>query len=67
MNGSKSYNYTSTVIPVEIKDYSIKDFSLKAGKHDDELVYKFHLTWTGNEALPAGEYVSDVTINYTIK
>ncbi len=67
LNGSKSFNYTSTVKPVEVTDFNIKSYILTAGKHVDELVYKFHLKWEGNADLPAGEYVSNVVINYTIK
>jgi len=41
--------------------------SLKAGNNTNVLVNKFNLSWEGNEDLPAGKYVSDVYIYYSIK
>ncbi|MGD1822713.1 MAG: hypothetical protein ACPKM0_08135 [Pleomorphochaeta sp.] len=40
---------------------------LEAGKHDDLLVNSFYLSWEGNSELPAGKYVSDVKIVYSIE
>ncbi len=40
--------------------------TITAGKHMDYLIYVFDLAWVGNENLPAGDYVSDVNIEYTI-
>ncbi|MDC7238454.1 MAG: hypothetical protein PQJ45_11865 [Sphaerochaetaceae bacterium] len=40
--------------------------TLTAGLHTDYLVNKFNLSWDGNDQLPAGNYVSNVTISYTI-
>ncbi|NCC70354.1 hypothetical protein EOM09_02120 [bacterium] len=41
--------------------------SLKAGNNENVLVNKFNLSWEGNEDLPAGKYVSNVYIYYSIK
>ncbi|MGD1817676.1 MAG: hypothetical protein ACPKNR_11635 [Pleomorphochaeta sp.] len=40
--------------------------TLTAGKHDDLVVNKFHMSWNGDEDLPAGNYVSNVKIEYSI-
>jgi hypothetical protein len=40
---------------------------LTAGKHDNLLVNKFVLTWGGKSDLPAGDYISNVYIYYSIK
>ncbi len=39
---------------------------LPAGKNDNETVYVFVLSWTGKDNLVAGDYVSNVDIEYTI-
>ena len=41
--------------------------TLTAGLHKNLLVNKFNMSWGGNKELPAGNYVSDVKIEYTIK
>ena len=41
--------------------------SISAGLHKNILVNQFNMTWSGNEELPAGNYVSNVKIEYTIK
>ncbi|NCD06626.1 MAG: hypothetical protein EOL97_10930 [Spirochaetia bacterium] len=41
--------------------------TLLAGKHVSLLVNKFNLSWKGNADLPAGDYVSNVKIEYSIQ
>jgi len=41
--------------------------TLVAGKHDSLLVNEFNLSWRGNRSLPAGDYVSNVKIEYSIQ
>ncbi len=40
---------------------------LKAGTHNNEKIAEFYLKWNGNPKLAAGEYLSNVKINYSIK
>ncbi len=40
--------------------------TLSAGKHENEIVYVFILSWDGNKDLVAGDYVSNVNIEYSI-
>ena len=40
---------------------------LEAGKHVNLLVNEFFLSWSGNEDLPAGDYESNVRIEYSIQ
>jgi len=40
---------------------------LEAGKHVSLLVNEFFLSWSGNEDLPAGDYESNVRIEYSIQ
>ena len=46
---------------------STKIDTLLAGKHDSLLVNRFNLSWDGNSELPAGDYVSNVRIEYSIQ
>ncbi len=41
--------------------------TLLAGKHVSLLVNKFNLSWKGDADLPAGDYVSNVKIEYSIQ
>ena len=41
--------------------------TITAGQHIDYLVNQFNLSWSGNDSLPAGDYVSNVKIEYTIQ
>jgi len=40
---------------------------LKAGQHRNEKISEFYLKWNGDPSLAAGEYLSNVKINYSIK
>lgn len=62
-NGQNPYN--SQITP-EVK-YDTVINTILAGKHTNYLVNKFYLSWKGDANLPAGDYVSDVRIEYTIK
>ena len=62
LNGSTEYN--SNIIPSVNTSHSVS--TLYAGINTDKLVNKFKLAWGGNQNLPAGDYVSNVTINYSI-
>jgi|GEM_PF-2802217 hypothetical protein len=42
-------------------------FAIAAGKHVDAKLAEFHFGWTGNADLPAGDYVSDISITYSVK
>lgn len=65
LNGSETYNYTSTVLPQVIKDDNLI-LTLTPGLHEDVKVFGFYLKWTGDPNLPAGDYVSDISVEYTI-
>lgn len=61
-------NTTSYDSKIEPKVNTITSLnSLKAGNNKNVLVNQFNLSWIGNEDLPAGKYVSDVYIYYSIK
>ncbi|NCD06942.1 MAG: hypothetical protein EOL97_12550 [Spirochaetia bacterium] len=62
-NGQNPYN--SKITPKVTYDTEIN--TITAGKHTNYLVNKFYLSWKGDADLPAGDYVSDVKIKYTIK
>jgi len=62
-NGQKPYN--SQITP-EVK-YDTVINTITAGKHTNYLVNKFYLSWNGKSDLPAGDYVSDVRIEYSVK
>ena len=70
----KPESFKTTLNGSEVSDSRItpqvntinKESSLKAGLNKNKLVNKFNLSWGGNKELPAGEYVSNVKINYTI-
>jgi hypothetical protein len=57
-------NYDSGIKPSV--NTTEKVSTLTAGKHVDLLVNKFNLSWSGDEDLPAGDYVSNVKIMYSI-
>jgi len=40
---------------------------LHAGQHNNEKIAEFYLKWNGDSNLAAGEYLSNVKINYSIK
>ncbi len=61
-NGSD--NYDSGIKPSVNTSKEVS--TLTAGKHVDLLVNKFNLSWSGDEELPAGDYVSNVKIMYSI-
>ncbi len=56
--------YYSGITPSVKTDVSIT--TLKAGKNSGLLVNQFYLWWVGNPDLPAGNYQSDVLINYSV-
>jgi hypothetical protein len=62
LNGSTPYKSNITPSVNQINSVS----TLSAGLNKDKLVNKFNLSWGGNKELPAGDYVSNVTINYSI-
>lgn len=62
-NGKNPYN--SQITPEVTYDTQIS--TLTAGKHTNYLVNKFYLSWKGDADLPAGDYVSDVKIKYSVK
>jgi hypothetical protein len=53
-------------ITPEVKQGDFLDI-LKAGLNKNVLVNEFLLQWNGDADLPAGDYVSNVRIEYTIK
>ena len=61
-DGSEVVDSTITPEVITLLPMSI----LPAGKNDNETVYVFVLTWTGKDNLVAGDYVSNVDIEYTI-
>jgi hypothetical protein len=63
LNGGTE-NFDSKITPKVNTDTKIN--ILTAGKHVDLLVNKFNLSWKGNANLPAGDYVSNVKITYSI-
>jgi uncharacterized protein YxeA len=63
LNGNKPYN--SGIVPQVEQDTKL--IKLEAGKHENKLVNSFKLFWFGTEDLPAGDYVSNIKIEYTIK
>ncbi len=62
LNGNT--NYDSKIQPKVNKIVEVD--TLTAGKHVNYLVNKFNLSWTGNKDLPAGDYTSNVKIEYSI-
>ena len=56
--------YHSGITPSVTTDVSVT--TLTAGKHAGLLVNQFYLWWVGNPDLPAGNYQSDVQINYSV-
>lgn len=63
LNGGTE-NFDSKITPKVNTDTKVN--ILTAGKHVNLLVNKFNLSWTGNADLPAGDYVSNVKITYSI-
>lgn len=61
-DGSEVYDSNITPEVENLLQMSI----LSAGKNDNETVYVFVLSWTGKDDLVAGDYVSNVNIEYTI-
>ncbi|MGD1815649.1 MAG: hypothetical protein ACPKNR_01320 [Pleomorphochaeta sp.] len=62
LNGNKVYD--SNIQPKV--NTSVDVDTLTAGKHTNFLVNKFNLSWNGNADLPAGDYTSNVRIEYSI-
>ncbi len=62
-NGTESYD--SEITP-SVNTYTSLE-TIAAGLHSNLLVNEFNMSWSGNEELPAGDYVSNVKIEYTIK
>lgn len=62
-NGTEDVATTVTPEPTIITNTEY----LPAGLQSNYLVYSFTLGWTGDDSLPAGDYTSDITINYTIE
>ena len=58
-------NFDSKILP-QVNTINKLD-TLTAGKHVSLLVNKFNLSWIGNSDLPAGDYESNVRIEYTIQ
>jgi len=58
-------NFDSKILP-QVNTINKLD-TLTAGKHVSLLVNKFNLSWSGNKELPAGDYESNVRIEYTIQ
>jgi len=58
-------NFDSKILP-QVNTINKLD-TLTAGKHVSLLVNKFNLSWSGNSELPAGDYESNVRIEYTIQ
>jgi hypothetical protein len=58
-------NFNSEITPSVNTTVNLK--TIAAGKHIALLVNQFNLSWNGNADLPAGDYVSNVKIEYTIK
>jgi len=58
--------YDSEITPNVIYDSSNKT-KLDSGRHVDKKIFGFHFEWEGDENLPAGNYASDIAINYTIE
>jgi len=63
LNGNTEYD--SKIEPKVKSILSIE--KITAGLHNKYLVNKFNLFWEGNKDLPAGDYVSNVYIYYSIK
>ena len=42
-------------------------YTIESGIHTNLTVAQFNLDWPGDPDLPAGEYVSDITIDYSIQ
>ena len=63
LNGGTE-NFDSKITPKVNTDTKVN--ILTAGKHVNLLVNKFNLSWKGNADLPAGDYVSNVKITYSI-
>jgi len=64
LNNGKN-DFDSNIKP-QVNTISSLD-TLVAGKHISLLVNKFNLSWSGNSELPAGNYVSNVKIEYSIQ
>ncbi|MGD6729818.1 MAG: hypothetical protein ACPKMZ_01985, partial [Pleomorphochaeta sp.] len=62
-NGTEAFD--SKIIP-SVNTYTSLE-TIAAGLHSNLLVNEFNMSWSGNEELPAGDYVSNVKIEYTIK
>ena len=53
---------------IQPKVNTVVDLStITAGLHKDLTVNTFNLSWNGNPELTAGEYTSDIKVEYTIK
>jgi len=62
-DGSEAFN--SKITPSVNTSTQID--TLLAGKHVSLLVNQFNLSWSGDSDLPAGDYVSNVKIEYSIQ
>ena len=65
INGSEKHD--SNILPVVNTDKETNVAIISAGKHLNYLVNTFFLSWSGDENITAGNYVSNVRINYTIQ
>ena len=61
---NESTTYDSNIIPSVSTLYNLE--TIPAGYFEDQVVYAFVLSWNGDSSLPAGSYVSEVNIEYTI-
>jgi hypothetical protein len=61
---NETEEYDSEITPTVKTNLEIS--TLDAGLHTNYLVNKFYLSWESDNQLPAGDYVSNVTIAYTI-
>ena len=63
LNGDDDYD--SEIVPAV--NTKVKVDSISAGQNLNLLVNSFNLSWKGDDTLPAGDYVSNVKIEYTIE
>ena len=63
INGSTTLD--SNILPQVNTEASLT--TLTAGLHKDLTVNTFNLSWNGNEDLTAGDYTSNIKVEYTIK
>lgn len=65
LNNDENDIYDSQIIPNIFVPFRLAN--LPAGKNEDRIVYTFILFWQGKKNLPAGHYVSNVSIEYSIQ